>query len=79
VRDATVRLVQNEGVLHLRIEDQGVGFDAHAVMAASNSNGLTGMRQRVALLNGDFEIRSAGEAGTALIIQLPLDQDLGAR
>ncbi len=79
VRDATVKLLQHEGVLHLSVEDHGAGFDAHAVMAASNSNGLTGMRQRVAMLNGDFEIRSASEAGTNLIIRLPLDQDVGAR
>jgi signal transduction histidine kinase len=50
------------------IEDDGDGFDA----AKAAGDGITGMRERVALLGGRFQIESTRGAGTALVVELPL-------
>jgi signal transduction histidine kinase len=58
----------------MRIEDNGVGFNLDAAMAQRNSFGLAGMRERVTLIGGRFELRSEPGKGTAVIIRLPLRQ-----
>jgi signal transduction histidine kinase len=51
------------------IEDDGVGFDPHRVR--EGALGLVGIRERVALLGGRFELESAPGEGTTLVIELP--------
>ncbi|WP_066520713.1 sensor histidine kinase [Curtobacterium ammoniigenes] len=58
--DATVRL---------RVRDDGRGFD---VGAARSGFGLAGIRRRLDLAGGSFEIRSDAGAGTLLAVTLPL-------
>jgi signal transduction histidine kinase len=67
-----VLLRSTDSILGLRIEDNGIGFDLDAAVARSNSFGLAGMRERVALMGGRFEIRSKPGKGTAIIARLPL-------
>ena len=51
------------------IEDDGAGFDPGAVR--EGALGLVGMRERVSLLGGRFEVDSSPGAGTTLLIELP--------
>ena len=51
------------------IEDDGAGFDPSDVR--EGALGLVGMRERVSLLGGRFEVESARGAGTTLIVELP--------
>jgi signal transduction histidine kinase len=68
-RRASVLLTPKERSLLLVVEDDGRGFDP----AVSNGGlGLDGMRERVHLLNGTFQIESRREAGTTLVIEVPL-------
>ena len=46
------------------------GFDLRT--ASTPGLGLLGMRERVELLDGTFEIDTAPGAGTTLIVELPL-------
>lgn len=55
----------------LRVEDLGVGFDPEQTLAAAKTGGLSGMRERVELLNGQFTIESAPETGTVIVVELP--------
>jgi signal transduction histidine kinase len=51
------------------IEDDGRGFeDGHG----EGGLGLVGMRERVALVNGRFRIESAPNAGTTLLVEVPV-------
>ena len=54
--------------LHLRIEDDGVGFDPAAVHP--NGYGLIGMRERAAALGGQLFVASTAE-GTQIEVVLP--------
>ncbi len=56
--------------VHVMIEDDGGGFDPSVV--STLGLGLLGMRERVELLDGTFEIDTAPGAGTTLIVELPL-------
>lgn len=66
----TVRIrVQRDGSrLILRIQDDGRGFNARQVKGL----GLLGMEERVARLDGTFEMDSEIGGGTILTVQLPL-------
>ncbi len=55
---AKVRIWAGEHTLTIEIEDNGKGFDPSAAMAVGQSSGLTGMRERVMLLGGEFAVES---------------------
>jgi len=52
-----------DGWVRLAVEDNGVGFRVEEALARKDAFGLSGMRERVALLGGRFEIRSYPNAG----------------
>jgi signal transduction histidine kinase len=52
-----------DGWVRLAVEDNGVGFRVEEALARKDSFGLSGMRERVALLGGRFEIRSYPQNG----------------
>lgn len=70
-------LGSDDGVLKLNVEDNGIGFDIDEAMARQESYGLAGMKERVALLGGQFEVRSspATGQGTRIMIQLPIPSE----
>lgn len=74
VNEATVRIWALQNVLGLEIEDRGVGFDAASVLFVSYSTGVSGMRERVFLMGGQFTLESAPGQGTLIHVELPLDQ-----
>ena len=61
--------------LILIIEDDGIGFDT-AVMDGERPGekgfGLSGMRERAALISGTLEIESSKNKGTSLFVRVPL-------
>ena len=65
--------------LALVIEDDGVGFDPETVgrLAAGSGRtpglGLSGMRERVALLGGTIVIESSQGKGSTIFVQVPLE------
>jgi|GEM_PF-1921555 len=70
-RQVAVRLWISDGMAGLQIEDKGCGFESEKILAERVSCGLSGMRERVALLGGRFNLESAPGAGTQLTIELP--------
>lgn len=73
---ATVRVERSADRLRLEIADAGRGFDVEEALEGAESSagfGLRGLRERVELAGGRFEIRSgAPEGGTRLVAELPL-------
>jgi signal transduction histidine kinase len=62
-------------MLKLTVEDNGVGFNVQEALAKRESFGLSGMRERVALLGGNFQVDSRTEGakkGTKISIELPI-------
>lgn len=69
-----IALSRNPGAqeLQVRITDQGVGCDARAALAVGG--GLAGMRERVLMLGGLFELQSQPDQGTTITVKLPARQ-----
>ena len=70
-----IDIVQQEREIHMRIKDNGKGFDIEGPFIKGNMNGsgigLFGMKERVALLNGSLKIRSEKNKGSELEILVP--------
>lgn len=74
--EVMVQIWAREGTLALQIEDEGVGFDPDAPpLADETSSGLSGMRERAALLGGELAIESTPGIGTCVTAQLPIADD----
>jgi len=70
-----ISLASADGRLKLSVEDNGVGFNIQEALAKRESFGLSGMRERVALLGGSFHVESRTEGnkkGTKISIELPI-------
>jgi signal transduction histidine kinase len=70
-----VALTQRGRNVRLEVRDEGRGFDPSAVLAEQGPIervGLSSMRERVALLGGELEIRSKPGAGTSIVAEVPL-------
>jgi two-component system, NarL family, sensor histidine kinase DegS len=70
-----ISITSADGVMKLTVEDNGVGFDVNEALAKRESFGLSGMRERVALLGGEFYVESHREGpkrGTKISIKLPI-------
>jgi signal transduction histidine kinase len=66
-----VCLTRDSGNWELRVSDFGKGFDVEAFRQGGGL-GLISIEERLRLLDGSCEIRSAAERGTTLIARVPL-------
>ena len=60
--------------MHLSVRDDGSGFDPHA---RSDGFGLLGMRERVALLDGELLVDSTPGLGTVISARIPVRRRAG--
>jgi signal transduction histidine kinase len=73
-RHAGARLVDvalsvDDGTIHLRVHDDGVGF---ANGTDGSGTGLVGMRERMSAVGGRVDIDSGPRKGTELVVRCPL-------
>ena len=64
----SIVVTAGDGAVRTVIEDDGVGFAVDQVR--DGALGLVGMRERVMLLGGRFEVESAPSQGTTLVVEL---------
>jgi two-component system, NarL family, sensor histidine kinase UhpB len=75
---------KSEG-LALVLEDDGIGFDPEAAPRNVSGSGrapglgLSGMKERVELLGGKIAVESAPGNGSAIFVQVPLDEPVNVR
>jgi two-component system, NarL family, sensor histidine kinase DegS len=62
--------ITDESVIFI-IEDDGLGFDT-ATTKSKKSFGILGMKERVLLLQGKFDLESSPGKGTKITIGIPL-------
>ncbi len=76
VEEADVHLTRQEEHLCIRVEDDGVGFDASDVAAseqpAEAGAGLPNIRRRLEVLGGTLEIDSSPGEGAVFTLQVPV-------
>ncbi|WP_069649188.1 sensor histidine kinase [Caloranaerobacter ferrireducens] len=63
--------------INIVVKDDGIGFDVEKKLKETNifegGFGILGMRERVELLNGEFQIISSIGRGTSIIFRIPID------
>jgi signal transduction histidine kinase len=69
-RNVSVVLIRKPGAVAAVIEDDGQGFDPASVR--DGGFGLEGMRERVGLLDGRFQVESAKGSGSTLVAEVPV-------
>jgi signal transduction histidine kinase len=69
-KSVSVLLVRGESSVTAVIEDDGRGFDP--TNTREDGLGLLGMRERVELHDGQLKIEASPEAGTTLVVEMPL-------
>jgi signal transduction histidine kinase len=73
---AKVILCYQEGAVYLRVEDDGVGFDATRLSNIKRPSwGLLGMQERASLLGGSLSLHSTPGAGTLVEAVIPYQQE----
>jgi len=68
-QNVEVKVEANDQNLSITIQDNGQGFDASAIPAGHY--GILGIKERIRLVNGKFNIQSENGKGTVLKIEIP--------
>ena len=70
----TIKLYQEDSIVQLLYEDNGIGCKDVQVHQKSNSMGLRGMMERVHAFNGTFTILSEINKGMKIHVKIPLGE-----
>ena len=69
-RNVSILLVRKDSTVSAVIEDDGLGFETGKIR--EEGLGLLGMRERVELVDGRFDVESSPGAGTTIVAEVPL-------
>lgn len=67
-----ILLTRRGGSLVMMIEDNGIGFTPGQLLE-QNRLGLFGMRERIQILGGRFQVESAPGKGTTIVVEVPYE------
>jgi signal transduction histidine kinase len=67
-----ISLSTADGRLKMLIKDDGVGFRIEDAVTKADSYGIAGMRERVALAGGRFDLSSRPGHGTRIYVEIPI-------
>ena len=74
----SIELTRRNGEICLAVRDFGSGFDPAALETLGGGPGervgFAGMRERVNMLGGEFEIQSRQGEGTLIVATIPLER-----
>ena len=71
-RHVWITLQADGSAARLEVHDDGRGFDLREAEARRAGMGLMSMRERVALVDGTLEIKTAPNSGTTIVATIPL-------
>jgi PAS domain S-box-containing protein len=77
--EGSVQVVCHRDGVRVTIEDSGKGFELTALAASSDGRhgmGLVSMRERAASFQGTLTIDSAPNAGTTIVVEIPLKKGM---
>jgi signal transduction histidine kinase len=76
-RTVTVHMAREGGMVRLEIEDDGIGMPTK-INSRGHSFGLAGIKERIASLGGDVDVRSTRGKGTRLEVTVPAGEHVAA-
>jgi signal transduction histidine kinase len=60
-----------KNVLHLKVADNGIGFDPNEMKMKKSGMGLNSIYKRIEMINGKLVLNSAPGGGTSISIEIP--------
>lgn len=72
-----ISLARNEDIMHIAVEDNGIGFDTEKGAGRNSGFGLFTIRERLKRLGGYFAVDSRPGFGTKVILSVPLKSKPG--
>lgn len=75
---AVIRIKEDDKGLHVTIEDDGIGFNAESINDYGKNErgfGIFNIQERIAYLNGTFNVESEKSRGTKIEIFVPLERN----
>ncbi|MDD4927888.1 MAG: histidine kinase [Gallionella sp.] len=72
-----INLVVSHDVLHLSVQDNGIGFDLDAARQKKNCFGLSGMYERMLALGGESIIETAPGKGSCITLVISVERNGG--
>lgn len=76
-QNVSVLLEQKADFINLIVEDDGLGFEVDRVLHSTIKDshlGIAGMKERTALLGGEFSIESVLSQGTTVYVRIPVER-----
>ena len=76
VESARLCLTVTDDEVYLVVSDEGRGFDPEIALSRSQNRehfGLRGIKERTIAMGGEFDIASRADAGTRIMINLPIN------
>ena len=75
-RHIHVTITMDSALVRLEVRDDGRGFDYRSNGRQSHGSGLIAMRDRLTVVEGSLEVRSAaGGGGTTIVASIPVSLD----
>lgn len=73
--DIRIIIEQYQHSVRIHVKDNGVGFDFDSIVASCDESfGLVGMRERIELIDGEFEIETQPGKGTVIKVKIPIEE-----
>jgi PAS domain S-box-containing protein len=69
-KNVEIRITYEKGIVKLIIEDDGIGFK-ESIDKDNSTMGIIGIRERVLIFDGEFNISSEKEKGTKITVSIP--------
>jgi len=69
--EAKIEINKNRKYVNIIISDNGIGFNKKSILNENNGLGLVGMKERVNLINGKYNLKSEQGRGTKIEIKIP--------
>jgi signal transduction histidine kinase len=71
--EAYIIIRKHKSGIKARLWDNGIGFDVKNKMEKGGL-GLSGMKERIKILNGTIDVQSSREEGTSITIEIPVEE-----
>jgi signal transduction histidine kinase len=71
-KNIQITMSEKKGMLYIKTQDDGVGFDENAVATESSGLGLKSIKSRVELLNGRLTLKTSPQKGTVYFMEIPV-------
>jgi len=74
-KDIRIIIEQYQHSIRIHVKDNGVGFDFDSIVDSHDESfGLIGMRERIELIDGEFEVETYPGGGTVIKVKIPIEE-----